>query len=98
MPWVWQLHGLGAVPIYFVGWSELQGAMADGVLTIGELESLPSFLSGIADFYKQTVRNEPSGAVVVVQTSARGVLDDGRTFQVESSIGGGRQSTQIAFR
>jgi hypothetical protein len=99
VPWVWRLYGLGAVPTYFVRWSELQGAMADGVLTIAELQSLPSLLIGSASIYEQTVRNEASGGIVVVQTSSRGRLTDGRTFQVEfAATAGGRQSMHIVFR
>ena len=100
VPLVWQLHGLGAVPVYFVSWPELQAAMADGELKIGELESLPSLLRGTADSYKQTVRNEGPLAVVVLQISARGVLKDGRAFQVETVVYGPdlRQNTRIVFR
>src|SRR5215211_6164 len=34
--------GAGAVPVWFVAWNELEGALADDVLTIGELRVLPS--------------------------------------------------------
>ena len=41
-------RGLGAVPVYFVLWSEIQAATADDILTIGELQNLPSLLVGTA--------------------------------------------------
>ncbi len=100
VPKVWQLHGLGAVPVYFVNWPELQAAMADGDLKIGELESLPSLLRGTAASYKQTARNEGPLSIVVLQMIARGVLEDGRSFDVESVAHGPdlRQNTRIIFR
>jgi hypothetical protein len=58
-PFQTRAHGLGAVPIYFVRWSELQAAIADDVITIGELESLPSLLIGEATFFEQITHNTP---------------------------------------
>jgi len=94
------LRGLGAVPVYFVNWPELQAAMADGEVKIGELESLPSLLRGTAASYKQTARNEGALSIVVLQMIARGVLEDGRSFDVESVAHGPdlRQETRIIFR
>ena len=45
-----ETRGLGAVPIWFVSWSELAGAMSVHVLTIGELRALPSLRVGSAAF------------------------------------------------
>lgn len=80
----YQTHerGMGAVPIYFVALSELQAATADGVLTIGELKSLPSLVIGYATFFHHIVHNtnQPTnhGHETLV---AHGELTDGRTFQ-----------------
>lgn len=46
------LHGLGAVPVWFVSWPEMQAALADDVLTV--LLSLPSLRIGSASFFKET--------------------------------------------
>jgi hypothetical protein len=46
-----RIWGLGAVPIYFVRWPELEAAIKDRVLTIVELQALPSLLIGYATFY-----------------------------------------------
>lgn len=74
-------RGLGAVPIYFVRWSQLQAAVADDLLTIGELQSLPSLLVGSASFLEHVVHNtnQPTnhGHETLV---TRGTLGDGRTF------------------
>src|SRR5262249_4710636 len=46
-----QWRGIGPVPIYFVLVTELVDAMADGVLTVDELEALPSVRIGHATEY-----------------------------------------------
>jgi hypothetical protein len=75
-------RGLGAVPVYFVALSELQAAMADDVLTIAELQTLPSLLIGQASFLEDVVHNtsdQNHGHSVLV---ARGTLEDGRSFEL----------------
>lgn len=41
------LHGLGAVPIWFVSWPELQVALADDVLTVPELLDVAVVADGL---------------------------------------------------
>jgi hypothetical protein len=93
--------GLGDMPVWFVSWPELEAAIADGVLTIGDLASLPSLIVGTASFYTETLR--PHGAALVPGISfvARGDLEDGRSFRVQatSNDGAGRvTNTRIAFK
>ncbi len=77
-------RGTGSVPVWFVRWPELQGAVADDVLTIGELAALPSLIVGSASFFLESIRNDTRGqrggneALV-----ASGTLTDGRTFFFE---------------
>jgi hypothetical protein len=82
-PELTKLQGLGAVPVWFVPWPALQAAIADDMLTIGELESLPH-LVGAASAYHETLR--PLGVVKIATTEfdARGALEDGRSFQVHA--------------
>lgn len=72
----------GAVPVYFVTLAELQAAIADNVLTMGELQGLPSLLVGSATFLEHVVHNtnQPTnhGHETLV---SRGTLADGRTFE-----------------
>jgi len=79
---VW--HGTGAVPVWFVRLPELQAAVADDELTIGELATLPSLLIGSASFFLESTRNsiveQRGGNEAVV---ASGMLTDGRSFQLE---------------
>ena len=60
-PFQARYYGLGAVPIYFVDEAELAAATQDGVLTIGELQALPSLLIGFADSYLDVIHNSNQG-------------------------------------
>jgi hypothetical protein len=83
-PPAFQLHerGLGAVPVFFVAWTELESALIDDVLTIGELQDFPSLLIGSASFLQHVVHNtnQPTnhGHETLV---SYGELEDGRSFQ-----------------
>jgi hypothetical protein len=79
------LMGDGAVPIWFVRWSELRAAIADDELTIGELASLPSLLIGSASFFEYVnqigvlrPQGEGNGKIEIASS---GTLDDGHDFQ-----------------
>jgi hypothetical protein len=73
-----ELHGLGAVPVWFVSWPDLETAIADDVLTIGELVSLDP-LVGSASSFHETLR--PTLKASTLELDARGLLEDGRSFQ-----------------
>jgi len=97
--------GLGAVPIYFVATGDLLPAMGDGVLTIAELEAMPSLLVGHADRFNLsqqtgTARGRPGEGNIVI--SASGSLTDGRTFLFQTAEGPPRKDeiahTRIEFR
>jgi hypothetical protein len=83
-PLLVELHGLGAVPVWFVRWPALQAAIADDTLTMGELVSLQP-LVGSATAYHETLR--PTGEVKVstIEFNAQGTLTDGRSFQFEAT-------------
>jgi hypothetical protein len=79
------LYGLGAVPIVFVRWSELQPALGGG-LTPLELFALPSAIVGSALFYKETdvlgVSGPQGPGKGSYKIAARGFLSNGRPFSV----------------
>ncbi len=75
-----QLRGLGAVPVWFVSWAELEAAMADGELTILELASLPSLRIGTASFYEEQLHWFPNHPRSFSSIVGRGTLADGGTF------------------
>ena len=61
IPFQVRTWGLGAVPIYFVDEAELAAATQDGVLTIGELQALPSLRIGYADSFLDVTHNSNQG-------------------------------------
>jgi hypothetical protein len=79
------LMGNGAVPIWFVRWSELRAAIADDELTIEEARSLPSLVVGSASFFEYVnqlgllrPQGEGNGKIEIASS---GTLNDGRDFQ-----------------
>jgi hypothetical protein len=79
-----ELHGLGAVPVWFVRWPALQGALADDNLTIAELASLQPLI-GSASAYHETLR--PTEVLETeIELNARGTLVDGRSFQLQATV------------
>ena len=76
-----QLRGVEPVPVWFVSWLELEVAMTDGLLTIGELETLPSLLVGYAAFYNEV--QHPGVKQCHSSVEALGCLEDGRLFQYQ---------------
>lgn len=83
-PFLAVTHGLGSVPVWFVRWPVLQAAGQDGVLHIGDLEALPSDsrLVGKAEDFHQVLRPHEASPVPMTLFTARGSLDDGRSFDV----------------
>jgi hypothetical protein len=79
------LMGNGAVPIWFVRWSDLEAAIVDDDLTIGELAALPSLLIGSASFFEyvnQIGVLRPQGpGNGKIEIASSGTLNDGRDFQ-----------------
>jgi hypothetical protein len=69
-------HGNGAVSVWFVSWTELQGAITDGELTVPELETLPSLKKGTAAVY-----NEELQPLKHITINAMGQFDGGGRFQ-----------------
>jgi hypothetical protein len=87
------LEGLGAVPIWFVSWADLQAAKADDRVTVGELRGLSSLVIGAAAVFRE--RLDPAEQLTI---AARGVLADGRSFGFEFTYAGGdSRHTRIAF-
>lgn len=84
-----------AVPIWFVRWTDFQAAMADGVVTIGELRALnPQY--GIATRYTELLKPRFEEHQVVI--NAAGQLADGRSFTLHVTHEGDRtRSIRIQF-
>ena len=97
--------GMGAVPIYFAHRSEVTAAMQDGVLTVGELQALPSLRVGYADRFsgaQQTGVARGRSGQGKINISAHGRLTDGTPFFFQTAEGPPRKGpiahTSIEFR
>jgi hypothetical protein len=104
-PMVNWLRGLGAVPVWFVGWPELQAAITDQRLTMPELESLKSLQKGVASFFEETLIPNAgptgyTGGRGLIDLAAEGRLADGRSFQVHIAQSEEREqwSRQVSIR
>jgi|SoiMethySBSTD1v2_1073268.scaffolds.fasta_scaffold01146_14 hypothetical protein len=71
-PFQIRYSGIGAVPIYFVSAEELTAAIADGTLTIGELQGLPSLLVGVATDFHQVIHNSNQAPGAEKQSNNKG--------------------------
>jgi len=86
-------------PVWFVRLTELQAAIADGVMTIGELAALPSLLVGAADFFTEAIHPLDGGQQPMLSIVASGYLEDGRTFTYSAAEAAGLiRDVLIRFR
>lgn len=94
-----KLRGLGAVPMWFVSLAEIEAARADDVLTIGELEALPSLRKGSASYYREILRpsGSPSQRPNGIRVTARGELEDGSDFRVLVALIGDVNRVRFRF-
>jgi hypothetical protein len=86
------------MPVWFVRWSELEAAIADDNLTIGELAGLPSLLEGAATFYSETLHPYQGSRQTMLSIIAFGVLEDNRIFRFQTTETLGEiRHVEIAF-
>lgn len=81
------MTGRGAVPVWFFAAGDISSAMADGVVTIGELAELPSQEVGTAATYNELLHPSQSNEQSLVQIEASGAMEDGRDFSLDISYG-----------
>ncbi len=74
------LKNTGPMAIWFVSLAELQAAQADGIMTIGELASLPSLVKGTATFYTETLHPYEAVKRTLITIVASGSLESGASF------------------
>jgi hypothetical protein len=86
--------GLGAVPVWFVAWSEMQDLLADRIVTVPELESASTLRKGLADFYHETLHPPAVGPLTdaaqvgFMTIEASGSLEGGRQFEFHATVTG----------
>lgn len=78
-------RGLGAVPVWFVFPHELDAAMADGVLTIGELSALPSLQTGAAHGFQEVLHPSEAARSGKLTITASGSSSNAGAFQLQVS-------------
>ena len=83
VPIITETRGLGAVPVWFVNWDELQAAIADRNLTRSELEAMPSLLKGSASYFQEQ-NHFTTHKVSHLAAIASGTLEDGRSFSLQA--------------
>jgi hypothetical protein len=86
-PLIAEMTGRGAVPVWFIAQAEVEQAMEDGMVTIGELAALPSRQVGEAKAYTELLHPSQTNAQTLIQFKAEGALEDGRAFTVDVSYG-----------
>ena len=77
-----------AVPIYFVSIPDIETAITDGVLTISELNVLPSLRIGQATVFSIEVHPSLPYGTPGIEVSAHGVLQGGGDFYFQAVAGG----------
>ncbi len=84
-----------AVPIWFVRWSDYKSAMADNVVTIGDVIAMQP-LRGIATTFTETLKPRLNDHLTVI--TASGKLADGRTFDFHvTHVGDVSRALRINF-
>ena len=86
-PAVSEMTGRGAVPVWFFATADIDAAMADGVVTISELEGIPSRRVGSAATFTEYLKPTQSNEAPLIQFMAEGALEDGGDFLVDVSYG-----------
>jgi hypothetical protein len=86
-PLVAEMTGRGAVPVWFLALDEVEPAMADGVITIGDLAGLSSRRTGTAATYAELLHPSQTNAQPLIQFRADGALETGGAFSVSVSQG-----------
>ena len=87
-------RGLGAVPIWFVAWSEMQDLLIDRSVTVTELESAATLRKGLASFYHETLHPPAVGPLAqaaqvgFITIEASGSLEDREHFQFNATVSG----------
>jgi hypothetical protein len=71
------------MPFWFVSLADLESAMGDNLLTIGELSGLNSLLVGEAEFFTETLHPYGAAQQTMICIVASGRLEDGRAFSYQ---------------
>lgn len=76
-----EIHGADT-PIWFVTTDDFETINGDGVVTVPELEGLPSLLKATTTRFLETAHFVGSAQVPFAEVQMEGTLDDGGTFTI----------------
>jgi hypothetical protein len=96
-PMAIQFRGLGAVPVWFVSWEDLQAAAADDMLTLPELLAIPSLRMGSASFFREELHPTGGAQNGFLTIRAHGVTVDGQGFVLHTVRNTAGIRTSIEF-
>jgi hypothetical protein len=100
-------QGAGPVPVWFALEQEVLAAMADGDLTMAELQAMASLIRGEAHHFNELLHphgipgqaNSGGHIAPKIVLNAHGTLQDGRGFQFHiTDVDGGARNVRIRFR
>lgn len=92
-PFQSNLSQSGTVPVWFMDTDDYAAAVADGEVTIGELEALDP-LVGAASRFREVLHPDGGAKVSMFVVAMRGHLEDGRAFVAKASgVNGNDQVT-----
>jgi hypothetical protein len=89
-----KLRGLGAVPVWFVNWSDLEQEVADGELLMSELEAMDK-LAGVAGIFSETLHPTGAAQVPMINFLAFGSLEDGTSFRIHALLVADKEDPSI---
>lgn len=70
------------MPVYFCHLEDLYPALADGHITVGDLEAMDSLLVGWVDSYSELIQPADASGQFQIEVRASGVLEGGGRFSV----------------
>lgn len=86
------------LPVWFVRWRDLQEEIEDGVLTITELESIPSLVTGGALWFEERLYPNGSADNPGISLRASGNLDGGGRFELSWDYAGYGETNEVKIR
>ena len=85
------------IPIYFTKLTEIYAAIADGKITVKDLEQMDSRLVGMADSYHEVYQPLDANGNYQLDILASGTLADGRSFHLHWEANSSNYNVTVRF-
>jgi hypothetical protein len=92
LPDVFHAEGNEDMPVWLLSTEDYEDAIANGKLTVRELEKVDSLVMGVAD---QFVEHQEVYNAGFRNINSHGTLEDGRKFKVKLSTAGGTETVTV---